>query len=646
MLETELMAEAKAKGLTLVVQRRPEHPILPALTVGLLRKFIAEKGLVKGVDDWNELASKRNSILVKEETDPLNHGYEPPSWKLADYLWGWISAEECLDTMKSVRGFPGEARVEQWREFVRAGTGAQACKDFLLLGGNRSTKTTYMCKRVVNCALKRPGAHIWVFHESLPMSIATHQELIYNFLPPEWQTCGQGAVNYVSYTRKNGFTGESFIVNGSRVEFKTYGAKITTFEGPSLGDPNRRPCLGYMGDELITRPIVETLAYRLVTRRATAIRGFTPIQGYSPPVSMVVKNSQTLMDMESRVAVDGVPKRVPTVAEKRVKWGEVESLSRAMWFASEWNPFSDFQELMRTAARESTDTQLIRLYGYCEREETTLFPKWSRAAHVVPAAVAQAVEGTNYMVLDPAGHRQWSMIWARVDRYDRIWIWREWPCQKHAIPGHGFPGPWAEEGEDTERGTTLGGKAGRGQTPGLGLSLWDYKAEIARIEGWTDLDKDELTLEEMDAGNGAKIPVETRLLDSRAAATPGYARMEHANLLEVLADAHLLCEPTEVVGRDQTQGWQLINDHLAHTPNWSNPAEGPKLFVSDDCENVIFAMENFTGQGGPKEASKDFIDLLRYLLHSQPYYAEPIAGNLKPASKVEELMRKARNQRR
>lgn len=645
MLDHELMAEAKRLGLTLVQQRKAEHPILPALSVKLLRRFIGENGLVKGTDAWNQLAARRNEMLIREETDPLHHGYEPPSWKLADYLWGWISAEECLDTMKSVRGFPGEERIKQWQEFVRSGVAAKPSKDFLLLGGNRSTKTTYMCKRAVQCAVKYPSANIWMFHESLPVSIETHQAIMYEFLPQEWKDVGQTSVGYVSYSLKNGFTGESFVgPNKSRVSYKTYGANPKTFEGPSLGEPERRPCIACGADELIPLPLVKTLAYRTVTRRGVFLRAFTPIRGYSGPVSTVVKGAKTLVEMKSCVEVDKKPKVVPIVVENRVMWGEIESLSRAMWFASEWNPFSDFKDLKAKAARESTDVQLIRLYGYAERSETALFPKWNRAVHVVKAEVANAVEGTTYMVLDPAGHRQWSMIWARVDRYGRIWIWREWPCSRHAIPGHGYPGPWAEEGEDAERGQTLGGKAGRGQTPGLGLTLWDYKAEIARIEGWTDLEKDDKTLEAMDAGNGAKIPVELRLLDSRAAATPSYARTEHANLLEVLADANLICEPTEVVGRDQTQGWQLINDALGHLPEWSNPAEGPQIFISEDCENVIFALENFTGLGGPKEASKDFVDLLRYLLHAQPYYIEPTAGDLKPADFLGSLLRKRKAQ--
>ena len=39
----------------------------------------------------------------------------------------------------------------------------------------------------------------------------------------------------------------------------------------------------------------------------------------------------------------------------------------------------------------------------------------------------------------------------------------------------------------------------------------------------------------------------------------------------------------------------------------------PHLFVSRSCQNVIWAMQNYTGHDGEKAACKDPIDCLRYM---------------------------------
>jgi len=38
----------------------------------------------------------------------------------------------------------------------------------------------------------------------------------------------------------------------------------------------------------------------------------------------------------------------------------------------------------------------------------------------------------------------------------------------------------------------------------------------------------------------------------------------------------------------------------------------PHFYVSSECENIIQALSEYTGEGGLKEAHKDPIDVLRY----------------------------------
>jgi hypothetical protein len=38
----------------------------------------------------------------------------------------------------------------------------------------------------------------------------------------------------------------------------------------------------------------------------------------------------------------------------------------------------------------------------------------------------------------------------------------------------------------------------------------------------------------------------------------------------------------------------------------------PHFYIAEDCENIITALSEYTGEGGMKEAWKDPIDVVRY----------------------------------
>ena len=62
-------------------------------------------------------------------------------------------------------------------------------------------------------------------------------------------------------------------------------------------------------------------------------------------------------------------------------------------------------------------------------------------------------------------------------------------------------------------------------------------------------------------------------------------------------------------------GLQLINGLLSYDENKPiDSLNAPKLFISDRCENFIYAMQEYTAKGGKDEATKDPIDCLRYMV--------------------------------
>jgi hypothetical protein len=48
----------------------------------------------------------------------------------------------------------------------------------------------------------------------------------------------------------------------------------------------------------------------------------------------------------------------------------------------------------------------------------------------------------------------------------------------------------------------------------------------------------------------------------------------------------------------------------------------PKLFISDRCQNLIFAMKEYTASQGKDEPTKDPVDCLRYLAITEVEYVD------------------------
>jgi len=246
----------------------------------------------------------------------------------------------------------------------------------------------------------------------------------------------------------------------------------------------------------------------------------------------------------------------------------------------------------------------------------------AKKARVMPG------EGTRYMWMDPTGvERNWFFLWGLVDVWGRLWIYREWPCPRLAVPGVGLPGVWAESGSDARH--KLGGVPGPGSR-GFGWGLKDYKAEVARLEGWEDLLTDK-SIEDWRDTNGARERVYMRYMDKRFGNTQHQGADGNTTLQDELADIGLWFELITGHGSQDgrtpiNHGVDLINDALSFTEGWEEHdvlgqvRHGPKLFIATECENLWFALRNYTSLGGYSEATKDPIDCLRYAIHSKPCY--------------------------
>lgn len=78
---------------------------------------------------------------------------------------------------------------------------------------------------------------------------------------------------------------------------------------------------------------------------------------------------------------------------------------------------------------------------------------------------------------------------------------------------------------------------------------------------------------------------------------------------------------TPAAGLRLEEGISIINDWFAYDQNQEISAiNQPKLFISEECHNLMWCLREWTGLDNEKGASKDPIDALRYIAVMQPDY--------------------------
>jgi hypothetical protein len=179
------------------------------------------------------------------------------------------------------------------------------------------------------------------------------------------------------------------------------------------------------------------------------------------------------------------------------------------------------------------------------------------------------------------------MIWVAVSSDGTHYVYREWPNDD--VEGIGSLGEWA-----LPDSVKADGRAGPAQT-GLGWGIARYKEEIERAEGEEE--------------------IACRWIDSIYASASTQTIEGGTTLLEECLSAGLDFMPT--VKEHIDEGISLVNDLLDYERGMSGGVSSrPKLLFSSECKNVIFALQVWTGKDGRHGASKDPIDVLRYMAGS------------------------------
>jgi len=444
--------------------------------------------------------------------------------------------------------------------------------EILALGGNRSGKTAWGSFCVVKSAIENPGSSIFCFAQTSEVSIRQQQEAVWNWLPQEYKQKQTSANTYISYKKKTGFTDSSLILpNGSQIIFKTYSQyqnNPTILEGAELGskDPQWHNIGVWLDEYLLGNELINTLRFRLVTRDSKMLVTFTPIDGWTEVIKEYLDGAKNIETREAEL-LNGEP--VPYVQRSTKRNASVH------YFHSQDNPFGGYDRIRETLQGRPREEILIRAYGVPVKSHATKFPKFNKTVNVVEPDKIPTRGVTRYHVIDPAGAKNWAMCWIAVDETDTWWVYREWPGVDI--------GDWAE----WKGGKWVPGEGAKGQ----GFGINDYVELIHNEEG------DEVIFE--------------RLIDPRLGAARYQAADGSSSIIEDLNEAGVICVPAP--GVDIDDGLQALITKMAwDTTKPLDSVNRPHFYISSDCQNIIQALSEYTGEGGMKEPWKDMIDILRY----------------------------------
>ena len=486
---------------------------------------------------------------------------QPTSEKEDPIEWGWT--------------LPGWRRVmENW----------DSTKIHIILGGNRSSKTTFASRMLVHLAQAIPEAEIRSMHVSEERSISDSQRYIWENLPARYKRSKKKGANHsLQYTQKNGFNAGKAILpptsqdaeRGSTIYFNNYRqymADPQIFEGWSAH------CIHM--DEEAPQNVFETLVGgRTVDYHGRVMLTFTTLQGWTPLINSLLKGAETVESKYSELLGRELP-----VEQVSMNWPDC----RIYYFWSEMSPFVDYKELVRTYSKQPQEVKLARLYGIPSKSFEGKFPKFQRETNVIehskiPFILDPTVQCTRYFICDPGGSKPWVGLWAAVTKDGKIYVYREFPDSTM--------GAWAIP-HVNGAGKAVG-KAGPGQRP-LGWGYADYKEYFEAQEVGEDIFE--------------------RIVDPRMGAATVRTKEGESNIINTMSNMGFVFRAAPGVSIDS--GIAKINDALSWDdtePMTDNNC--PQLYFSDQCENTISSMLEYAGES-KSDYFSDQIDCLRYLFVS------------------------------
>jgi hypothetical protein len=396
---------------------------------------------VKAVAD-RRLAA-RGRLLAMAKADPFRYGWEPDFWLVCRALLGAARLPDVVRIRLAERTGHDAATVwPWWSERLLSNLGLRFPVDELLANGaNASGKTDFAAKLSQETG-QAGGLKIEIGSQQWQTSVEVQQARMWKYLPREIREHAGARPDpeYVRYTAKNGFTGNSFILRGgTRFGFVFYTQdQDKVFEG--------RQGNFYWMDEELPLSWLETIRYRLARVRGKLVVTFTPISGYTPAVADyqdgmrvvrwrhaymlprdggapapwaavgLTREEMDLLERQSHAKVK-LPQTVPSARpEECAGWAEAPWRDRdenlypdrvwelvprlalcrdphraVVWFHGSDNPYGlPLENIKKAAANpQARDEIKTRIYGIALKRVGKRFKQFDRKTHVAEEVIGK-----------------------------------------------------------------------------------------------------------------------------------------------------------------------------------------------------------------------------------------------------------------
>lgn len=663
------LKDALRQHLEGILADQEDHPVFPKFelvwndqcTLGQVTVRAGKEMLTVHPTAVEGLIDDRALEIADQKRDPYNFGYEPDIWHETD----WRLAElRC--------SFPGEPLILGVLGGNGGGKSHYASKRFAMC---MQEAEDWLCLQL---SLDQSGS------EEVPQRYI--YDYLDPELRTETGKLKRGVAQSMTYNVNGGFTNNSFsLANKCRADFKFYGGgDVNSMEGlrPDVvwADEMVTPdwvraaqrrlmtkaeksnaILPQLKEALAARSRGEADAWKKHLRpilaklfQGVCLISFTPKNGYTRTVQLLVEKARTLWEVEAELLPIIRDKHI--VGYEKVPRVQVNDDERAViiYYHIYDNPFGgNWIAQKATLSKKGREEKLWRAYGVATRVAGVVFSTFGREAHIRPETFLPR-EGTWYRIADPCDRgRPWFLIWAKVCPNvigkELIVVAREWPQPgDYIVAGNvGDPGEWAvleadkADGRKKSAVVKMDGEEGPAQR-GFGLGFRQMAEEIERVE------RELFKLEQKLAGNPdwanaagrIEVPDGCSIMDSRAANTETQQHSDSETLIQTMTEYDLFFIAS---GRDSgaeagsttvREGAQFIADRLSYDREQAEltdagfykfHGQAPSLFVLENCKNVIFCMQHWTGRDGGRGATKDPIDTLRYLVISNPIHIASLA---------------------
>lgn len=548
---------------------------------------------------------------------------------------------------------------------------------FLVSGGKWSSKSEFAAFVLSKVLMQTEKREIYCISENETKSKDVQQSKLYDWLPLQYHNergrIGTNSRQKMGYSNVSGFTNNEFGAGtGTKCRFGFWTNPITWMDGlrpycmfsdealplewcnmmdlqmPPHAANSVKFIKEWRGllEQRKQNPALEFPAARIGDLMCGVhILTWTPSQGRTDTVDKFQSNGTTMETIEADPEL--LPRRDPagTIIGgeilPRIIYGKDPRFVTRMMYAKE-NPIGGGgagAKKMILDSRASVQEIRWRIYGITERSGGTPFNNFSQQVHVRPRSWIPRV-GTYYMTIDPvtSGNKCWTMGIFKVAGEQQgfiapgdIVMVHEYPQCDDMIPGVGMPDAWCSPG-----GKNGGGIAGNIQHAMPGG--FEFKAqEIRRL--WNKIGAWETEMYPDRRPGPIVIPYGNLIMDSRAANTEKENESESKTLIEWLEDLDIHCVPAgrgsgaQVGETYVAPGEQMINNLLSYdrdncvldeNTGWMcvSPLKGrgPKLWLLENCTNMISALQNYPGidNGGKSSMHKDFCDVMRYVVIAAP----------------------------